>query len=214
MGGLRSHRRIHEGEAGKRYKCDKCPYKSFFKQCLDVHYRIHLGKWIDVQQRLEAGVTLKQNNTQTSTKSHLPCDASTLLSENQSKCMRTISFQMDCSNLKFLQNHNANNWTSLKIIFWDDRLYFELDPNWSSFGSGLKPYECDHCSKTFRTSSSVKIHIRMVHQGEEGKIFSCELCSFSTANKQSLKNHHRRIHLGYKVRASRTISGWFTGNIR
>ncbi len=44
----------------------------------------------------------------------------------------------------------------------------------------------------------MKLHIRMVHQGDAGKIFKCEQCDFSTANKQNLKNHIQRIHLGIK----------------
>ena len=109
--GVRQHRRIHLGEAGKHFQCDQCPYKSFFKQCLDVHYRIH---------------------------------------------------------------------------------------------TGAKPYQCAVCNKKFRTSGSIKLHRRMVHQGDAGKIFKCKLCDYASANKQSLKGHNLRIHEGVREVFSRT----------
>ncbi len=71
-GGLRSHRRTHEGDAGKRYRCDRCPYRTFFKQCLDVHYRIHLG---EVLGTVDSGSCLSQGEGEsTSAAGHRSCD--------------------------------------------------------------------------------------------------------------------------------------------
>ena len=50
-----------------------------------------------------------------------------------------------------------------------------------------------------RTSQTLRIHSRMVHQGMMGKIFSCNDCDYSTANKQTLRQHIDRIHMGIQV---------------
>ena len=50
-----------------------------------------------------------------------------------------------------------------------------------------------------RTSQTLKIHSRMVHQGVVGKIFGCDACDYSSANKQTLKHHINHRHMGVKV---------------
>ena len=40
---MRTHLKIHEGELGKTQKCKYCPFKTRYKNSLDIHIRIHLN---------------------------------------------------------------------------------------------------------------------------------------------------------------------------
>ena len=53
---------------------------------------------------------------------------------------------------------------------------------------GEKPYECEICSKAFRSSSDLTRHKRL-HTGE--KPFSCDVCQKSFAESSSLSKHNK-----------------------
>lgn len=58
-----------------------------------------------------------------------------------------------------------------------------------------KPYECDYCGKTYRTSSAVEKHIQIVHF--DIKPYLCDICNKSFQSSTVLKIH-LRIHTGEK----------------
>eukprot|EP00102_Acyrthosiphon_pisum_P014323 XP_008184319.1 PREDICTED: zinc finger protein 664-like [Acyrthosiphon pisum] len=60
--------------------------------------------------------------------------------------------------------------------------------------TGVKPFRCDMCKRTFSTSSSLNVHGK-THTGE--KPFKCNICSQTFSQSATLKNHTRK-HTGEK----------------
>lgn len=58
--------------------------------------------------------------------------------------------------------------------------------------TGDLPFTCTTCSKSFRTTSALKVHIR-THTGE--KPFSCKFCPYSALTKPNLDRHIYNNHV-------------------
>ncbi|RHZ02135.1 hypothetical protein DYB37_012937 [Aphanomyces astaci] len=59
---------------------------------------------------------------------------------------------------------------------------------------GLKPFQCEHCSKSFARKADMQVHMR-VHTGE--KPYPCEECGKQFARISDLRSHER-THRGEK----------------
>ena len=60
----------------------------------------------------------------------------------------------------------------------------------------LKPYKCDHCQKSFMTTSNLNNHIEVVHEG--CKKYKCDKCEKVFGRSNSLQIHTETVHEGLK----------------
>ena len=65
----------------------------------------------------------------------------------------------------------------------------------SDFEEWRKAYQCDHCKRSFSSSSSLKCHV-LIHSGE--KPHTCDHCDYSSSCASTLKRH-LMIHSGEKL---------------
>lgn len=56
------------------------------------------------------------------------------------------------------------------------------------------PYECDICSKTYKTKTGVEFHLLSVHFPSTKK-FKCKICGYATVSQKLLEQHQRKIHI-------------------
>ena len=63
-----------------------------------------------------------------------------------------------------------------------------------------KVFICDYdqCGKQFLYPSTLKAHVKNVHEGKERKMYPCDECDFQTPLKQYIAIHKRTIHEGLK----------------
>ena len=59
-------------------------------------------------------------------------------------------------------------------------------------------FKCDTCSKCFKDKNNLKGHIEIVHQGKRNKI-SCDECQRKYGSRSALRIHMKNDHLGKPV---------------
>ena len=62
--------------------------------------------------------------------------------------------------------------------------------------TGLRAYKCDACVKTYKTSSALNIHKKIIHEGRREHV--CNYCAKAFGAAEDLKLHTTVIHLGIK----------------
>ena len=65
----------------------------------------------------------------------------------------------------------------------------------------IKPYECDHCKKTFTQEGCMKLHVKEVHQ--KLRPYKFMHCDHLSSRKRDLAGHVDRVHL--KIKPSKTV---------
>ena len=65
----------------------------------------------------------------------------------------------------------------------------------NSIHEGVR-YNCEKCDKSFTDSSSMKAHVRNVHEGRRKN--KCELCNKAFSCLSNLKYHINSAHEGFK----------------
>ena len=59
--------------------------------------------------------------------------------------------------------------------------------------NGVESVKCEHCLKSFTTSSSLRSHIRNIHTASDNRE-ECETCNKTFSLKGNLKHHIAIIH--------------------
>ena len=68
--------------------------------------------------------------------------------------------------------------------------------------------KCPHCKFESKWKTSMKSHIKIVHEGAKG--FNCDLCDYECSRKYRLKAHYDGVHLGISHQCPECpmISNW------
>ncbi|XP_011636261.2 zinc finger protein 239-like, partial [Pogonomyrmex barbatus] len=72
--------------------------------------------------------------------------------------------------------------------------------------TGVRPYNCRTCDKSFRSASGLNRHVRNVHDGIRN--FICDICGRRLASKAS-RDEHRRTHSGERPHVCETCGKSF-----
>lgn len=60
-------------------------------------------------------------------------------------------------------------------------------------GKKRNQYECDICSKTYKTKAGLEFHMLSVHCPSSKK-FKCKICGYATVSQKLLEKHQSKIH--------------------
>jgi len=64
----------------------------------------------------------------------------------------------------------------------------------SRIHTGLKPFACNICGKTFKHISHRNRHQQISHSTREDRPYNCEICKKGFVSKTQLVTHFRRYH--------------------
>lgn len=57
----------------------------------------------------------------------------------------------------------------------------------------INRYECEICSKTYKTKNGIEFHILSIHCPSSKK-FKCQICNYVTVSQKALEGHQKKIH--------------------
>jgi len=120
---------------------------------------------------------------------------------------KTLRFSCEYSNCDYKANFKSNmklhvNKVHLKLV--KEELHCEACDYKTRSPQMLKWHfsarhtdavqKCPHCSFESKWYTSVKSHIKIVHEG--AKSFRCDLCEYECPRRDRLKTHYNAVHLG------------------
>lgn len=209
-GALRRHKKIHSGD--RPYTCQCCGKTFIESSALKTHSRshsweIHEGEDLEPladseNLKDETEKSFQENNKTLSQTSHCckVCGESFKRKGSLSKHAETHSAESVCGVCgesllpsETLSDHLQTHRDAVKICHICGKTYQNIETHMRRH-TGVKPYRCSVCSKSFPRPGALRRHKR-IHSGERPYI--CEFCGKTFIDNGALTTHIRN-HTGDK----------------
>jgi KRAB domain-containing zinc finger protein len=224
--GLKVHTRLVHDSESKQHKCPDCSFVPSTKQGLRRHIRaVHLKIRENKCNLCDFRAARKDNlhahvKAMHSEKSDDTSDFPITPEKDQNKCPhcnftgRKLKRHMNSMHLKTKdRKSNQSHKTAKSETLYDDVVRVNEEEEEKSVPSGnvvtgpvvqaseFKLYKCIHCDHELPTELGLKVHIGIVHEGQNGKetISKCPPdCGFVPSTRDVLMRHIKSVHLKLK----------------
>ncbi|XP_041664000.1 zinc finger protein 497-like [Cheilinus undulatus] len=195
-GALRRHRKIHGGE--RTYVCSRCGQDFTENSALKTHCReIHKEDQGVTDSQMEESPAIRQQTRESAQTSHCcqVCSESFQSASGLRKHVKTHSSTAVCGICgqkvlpsQTLTDHLQVHRDAAKICHVCGRTFQNIVTHMRSH-TGVKPYVCSICGKSFPRPGALRRH-RRIHSGERPYI--CEFCGKTFMDNGALSTHIRK----------------------
>ena len=178
------NRAQHLGET--RFYCDICGFKYFYKQNVKEHIKAIHG---DIKARVKSDncrkcqTNVKHGKCKTSqpSKTHGVEQKNTEMHSTEEQKILAIS----CKQCKKSESHEQCN-------------AIENEDNSNELANSTILNKCDQCDYSAEKSSTINIHVKIVHSKEVR--YSCVSCEYKSFYKKKVTFHNNHVHVNTKQR--------------
>ena len=199
--------------SGKIHRCPKCPYLTMYSPTLSRHIKAVHDKIKD----LACGLCDFKTSHVHTLKKHIKvihskikdlicgqCDYRTGDSSNyRTHVQNKHKMHLACDNCPFRTGHKRTLRKHMKRTHPSGNVTLDQTANSTEENSeemkSNRPaltFKCPQCPITTTHKSSIKVHIKAVH--DKIKDFTCELCNFATSRRAVLNKHVKNVHIKVK----------------